>query len=133
MTGPHSGRTARPPLPGSGSWIRRHCTPAAVGTLDRLVELPRGELQTREERVRMAEEELAGRRQRESRTSPLDQPLAELHLERAHLLRDRGLRERERRRRARERPMVRDLAEGEQPPRIQHRLSLSQCENHYLR
>ena len=102
-------------------------------TLDRLVELPRGELQTREERVRMAEEELAGRRQRESRTSPLDQPLAELHLERAHLLRDRGLRERERRRRARERPMVRDLAEGEQPPRIQHRLSLSQCENHYLR
>jgi hypothetical protein len=53
----------------------------------------------------------------------LEQPHAELALERADLLGDRGLRERQLLAGARERALARDLAERQQPPRV-HRHGL---------
>jgi hypothetical protein len=66
-------------------------------------------------------EQLARRRQREPRPPALDQPLTELELERADLLRDRRLRQGERGCRAREGPLPRDLAKGQHTARLQHR------------
>ncbi len=62
-----------------------------------------------------------------------EQRRAQLPLQRAHLLGDRGLAERERRGGARERALTGDLPEGEQPARIEHPFSLSVWQNHYLR
>lgn len=61
----------------------------------------------------MGEQELARLRQREAATAALDQPLAELHLERPDLLRDGGLGQRELACRKGERAQARDLAERE--------------------
>jgi hypothetical protein len=70
--------------------------------------------------------------EREPAAAALDQPLAELELERTDLLRDRGLRQKERSGRTGERSLVGDLTEGEEAARIEYRLILSEMNIDYL-
>ena len=92
---------------------------------DELRELRVGERQALRDRPRVDEEPLAGRREAQPAPPSLDQAGPELALERGDLLGDGGLGERQRVGGARERAVLGDRAEREQPPRIQHQLSLS--------
>ena len=78
-----------------------------------LGELGAGELEALGDRVGVLEQERAGRRELQAAAAAIEQPRADLVLERRDLMRDRRLRERELARRPRERPLVRDGAEGE--------------------
>ena len=77
------------------------------------------------ERVGVREKQLAGRGEAQAAGPAVQQQRADLALQRRHLLRDRGLGERERLGRAGERRATRDLAEREESPRVQHKVSLS--------
>ena len=84
-----------------------------------------GELEPGGERVRVLEQQGAGRRGHRP-AAPADEQLrAQLALEAAHLLGDRGLAERERDGRVRERALAGDRPERQQPAWIEHSLSLS--------
>jgi hypothetical protein len=83
-----------------------------------------GEREAGGERVGVHEQQLAGRRRGREGPAPDQQRRAELALERPDLVRHRGLAARERRRRAGERAVARDLAEREQPARVQHARNL---------
>ena len=88
-----------------------------------LAELGLGEREALRDRVGVREQDLAGAREPEPARLAVEQPRADLALERRDLLRDRRLGERERARRLRERALVGDRAEGEHAPRI-HRQQL---------
>jgi hypothetical protein len=73
----------------------------------------------------MREQELARRRDHRAGASADEQRRAQLALQRADLLRDRGLAQGQGVGGAGERALARDLAEGQQPARVEHPLSLS--------
>ena len=96
-----------------------------------LGELERGEVEAHGDRVGVLEQQRAGRGELQSARPAIEQPRADLLLERRHLMGDRGLRQRELLGRARERPMVGHRAEGEHSLRV-HRCKLSVPKNHDL-
>jgi hypothetical protein len=95
---------------------------AALG--HQLAELAVRQVQAVVDDVGVLEQQRAGLRERQPARPAIQQPGAELALERRDLLRDGRLGQRERPGRARERPVARDLAERQHPARIQHRHSL---------
>ncbi len=90
-----------------------------------LGELGVGGVEAARERVGVAEQQLPGLGQGEPARAAVEQRRADLALERGDLLGDRGLRQGEGLGRARERGAPGDLAEGEQAPRLKHKLRLS--------
>jgi hypothetical protein len=79
----------------------------------------------------VGQQRFAGRRGPRAARTALEQLAADLTLELRHLVGNGRLRERQRPRSARERTLVRDLAKGENAPRI-HRSSLWNNEKHDL-
>ena len=96
-----------------------------------LGELERGEIEAHGDRVGMLEQQRAGRGELQPARPAVEQPRADLLLERRHLMRDRGLRQRERLGCPRERPMAGHRTEGEHSLRV-HRCKLSLPKNHDL-
>jgi hypothetical protein len=84
------------------------------------------------QRVGVEEEQTPPVGQLEAAPAALDEPLAELELECADLLRDGRLRQEERRGGAGEGSPVGDLTERQEAPRIEYPLSLSDMHFDYL-
>ena len=111
----------------------REGTDAQAGAVARgeLRQLDAGQLEPLGDRVGVREQDRAGRRQLQAAGPAVEQPGADLALERGDLLRDGRLGQRQLARRPGEGPPMRDGAERQDAARV-HSRNLSLYEKHYL-